>query len=241
MDLKAVMTHFWNERARDNPFHFIASDVVSYEQPDIPAFFASGEEQVRRFLMEANYIVRGDETMLEIGCGIGRMTRAFASLFSTVYGIDISPEMIAQGQYYLADYPNVHLSVASGTDLHQFGDASIDFCFSYLVFQHIPDPGITVGYIHEIGRVLKLGGIAYFQLATNAPSPLSRLRTHIRLRTRLRTYLRRTSCEAKTDSPAWRGSELHVTRLQNAIKAAGLALDRLSGLGTHYTWVLCHR
>jgi ubiquinone/menaquinone biosynthesis C-methylase UbiE len=65
------------------------------------------------FLTEIDYTPSNDATMLEIGCGIGRMTRAFASRFGTVYGIDISPEMIAQGQRYLADYPNAHLSFSN--------------------------------------------------------------------------------------------------------------------------------
>lgn len=30
-----------------------------------------------------------------------------------------------------------------------------DFCFSFIVFQHIPDKAVTLNYIREAGRVLK--------------------------------------------------------------------------------------
>jgi ubiquinone/menaquinone biosynthesis C-methylase UbiE len=164
------------------------------------------------------------------------MTRAFARRFGTVNAIDISPEMIDQGQSYLADCSNVHLSVSSGTDLRQFDNASIDFCFSYIVFQHIPDPTITLNYISEIGRVLKPGGIAYFQVNTDM-RPLNRLRRRLQLRNRLQRLLGGPNYI----SPAWAGSALRVDTLRQAIGTAGLKLERLTGVGTQYTWVLCQR
>lgn len=232
MDWTKVMTQFWDEKAQDNAAHFILTDV-SYKQPDMDAFFTSGEEDVHNFLAAIDYTPSSDATMLEIGCGIGRMTRAFAKRFGTVYGTDISSEMIAQGQGYMADYPHVHLSVSNGSDLHPFADASIDFCFSYIVFQHIPDSRITLRYISEMGRVLKPGGVAYFQVNTRRLK-FDRLRRRIKLQMRLRhrkggpNYL----------SPAWIGSSLRVDELRQATEAAGLRVERLMGEGTHYTWVL---
>lgn len=235
MDWTKVMAQFWDEKAHDNAAHYISTGV-SYDQPDMDVFFTSGEEDVSSMLTAIDYIPSRDATMLEIGCGIGRMTRAFAKHLGTVYGIDISPEMIAQGQSYMADYPNVHLSVCNGADLRSFADASMDFCFSYIVFQHIPDSRITARYISEMGRVLKPGGIAYFQVNTRLVA-FNRLRRWIKLQMRLRhrkggpNYL----------SPAWVGSSLRVNELRRAVEAAGLRVKRLMGVGTQYTWVLCQR
>lgn len=47
-----------------------------------------------------------------------------------------------------------------GTSLEPLADASADACFSQVVFQHIPDPEITLGYVAEMGRVLRPGGSA---------------------------------------------------------------------------------
>ena len=45
--------------------------------------------------------------------------------------------------------------------------ASVTACVSLVVFQHIPDPAITLGYIREIGRVLRPGGWAAFQVSND--------------------------------------------------------------------------
>lgn len=236
MDWTNVMNRFWDERAHENAAHFIATEVVSYEEPDMQAFFTSGEEDVDKFLTAIDYTPQHDAAMLEIGCGIGRMTHAFAERFGTVYGIDISAEMIAQGQRYLTCYPNVHLSVSSGTDLKPFANSSLDFCFSYIVFQHMPDSRITLNYIAEMGRVLKPGGMAYFQVNTRTLA-FGNLRRKLQLRMRLQhrkdgpNYI----------SPAWIGSTMTIGQIHEAVEAAGMRLEQITGAGTHYTWVLCQR
>ena len=44
---------------------------------------------------------------------------------------------------------------------------SVDGCFSHVVFQHIPDPPITLNYVREMGRVLRPGGWALFQVSND--------------------------------------------------------------------------
>ena len=46
--------------------------------------------------------------MAELGCGAGRMTRAFAPRFHSVIAIDISEEMQSRARELLSDYPNVN-------------------------------------------------------------------------------------------------------------------------------------
>lgn len=230
------MHQFWDAKAREHSLHFIASDVIALDSHDEATFFASGEEDVQKFLMEAHFTQCSEKTMLEIGCGIGRMTHAFASRFKTVVAIDISSEMIAQAQQQLASLPNVQLFVCNGTDLHDFPDESFDFVFSYITFQHIPDSQITLGYIHEIGRVLKKGGISYFQVNTKR-RPFARLRRNLRLRARIQRL------QGKGDyvSPAWSGSSLSVNMLYKAVRESGMQMLHLTGEGTQYTWVLAER
>jgi ubiquinone/menaquinone biosynthesis C-methylase UbiE len=237
----AVMARFWDANAREQPQHFIVSDLIGYDEPDEESFFASGERDVRTFLPQAGYEPTGQDRLLEIGCGIGRMTRAFAERFGSVCAIDISPEMIAQARHHLAGHPNVQLFESGGTDLREFADTSFDFCFSYIVFQHVPDPAITLRYIAEIGRVVKPHGRAYFQVNTVRPSLLARVRTSLRLHTRLDRLLRRRTVRTRYDSPAWRGSRLSPEQIRRALENAGLALLEMRGVGTLYTWVLAER
>ena len=50
------------------------------------------------------------------------------------------------------------------TELHQFPDQSFDFCYSFIVFQHIPDKKIVENYIREVSRILKPDCLFRFQV-----------------------------------------------------------------------------
>lgn len=241
IDQSRHMRNFWDARAHEDAAYFIKCDVPTDAGAiDMTTFFASGEEGVRHRLQEMGYQPTGKDLLLEIGCGMGRMTRAFAHSFGTVYGIDVSPEMIARAQTYLADCQNIHLSVGNGVDLAGFGDESFDLVFSALVFQHIPDPAITLGYIREIGRVLAPGGLAYFQVNTLSNLRALARRFVVRLLSLLPSHFRASWLNYAYE-PAWRGSRLTRKGCEQAIVEADLLLDWMNGVGTQYTWVRCHR
>jgi predicted SAM-dependent methyltransferase len=48
-------------------------------------------------------------------------------------------------------------------NLHIFTDNFFDFIYTYIVLQHIPSD-LTVGYLKEFIRILKVGGILMFQI-----------------------------------------------------------------------------
>ena len=101
---------------------------------------------------------------MEIGCGLGRITRPFAENFLEVHGVDVSAEMIERARQRLRDCPNVTLHLISGMDLSSLPDKHFDLAFSYLVFQHIPSRTVIQNYIREAARVLKPGGALKVQL-----------------------------------------------------------------------------
>ena len=63
----------------------------------------------RYFDEEVNFVRRelqGNEKVLEVGAGYGRIIREFAPFASGVVGIDISRESVELGQDYLKGYQN---------------------------------------------------------------------------------------------------------------------------------------
>jgi SAM-dependent methyltransferase len=94
------------------------------------------------------------KVLLEIGCGAGRMTRRFAELYGQVVALDVSDEMLRQGQANLADLDNVAWVLGSGADLHAIGDSSVDDVFSYITLQHLPDRAAVLRYVQDTGRAL---------------------------------------------------------------------------------------
>lgn len=101
--------------------------------------------------------------VLDLGCGIGRLTKLMASRCDEMTGVDFSPEMIEQAKTYLASIPNVKLFVNNGMDLSLFENSSFDFVYSMITLQHIPSLFVIENYIAEIARVLKPGGYTKLQ------------------------------------------------------------------------------
>jgi len=107
-------------------------------------------------------------TVLEIGCGSGRITRALAEVFGHVYAVDISGEMIRRAKESLRDVPNAHVFQNNGTDLKVLGKIRVDFAFSFIVFQHIPSRDVIRSYVSEVQRLLRPGRLFKFQVQGDA-------------------------------------------------------------------------
>ncbi|HXV14382.1 MAG TPA: methyltransferase domain-containing protein [Candidatus Krumholzibacteria bacterium] len=240
----ASMRDFWDQKARENAMYYISS-YRAYDQQDPAEFWKWGGILAEKFLGESGCRFTGEEAMLEIGCGVGRMTKYFAGRFRHVTALDVSPEMIRQAQENLAGIDNVRLDVGNGSDLTAYPDASFDFVFSYIVFQHIPDPRVTLTYLREAGRVLRPGGACYVQI--NTMPRVSPLR--VALRRWKRALLRRTSAPASSatsgprdlDHPAWQGSRVTMTDVTAALRTGRMRIENVQGEGTQYTWVLARR
>lgn len=165
MGLKATnsMRRDWNERARKHAFLYIASWRDNWNEE---AFFASGEADYER-LVEPIVARLGlapcEGVMAELGCGAGRMTRAFARRFASVTAIDISEEMQARAKGYLRESANVRWVLTDGVALRGVETGSMDFVFSYLVLQHYPSAELIAGSIKEMMRILRPAGAFLFQ------------------------------------------------------------------------------
>jgi ubiquinone/menaquinone biosynthesis C-methylase UbiE len=240
----ASMRDFWDEKARENAMYYISS-YRAYDQQDPAEFWKWGGILAEKFLGESGLRFTGEEAMLEIGCGVGRMTKYFAGRFRHVTGVDVSSEMIRQARENLAGLANVRLDVGNGSDLSIYDDASFDFVFSYIVFQHIPDPNVTLGYIGEAGRVLRPSGSFYFQV--NTMPRITPLRTALGKLKRALAGRRPVPADAAStgprdlDHPAWQGSRVTMTDVSSTVQAGGMTVVKVQGEGTQYTWVLARR
>jgi len=105
--------------------------------------------------------------ILEIGCGIGRMSEFFSENFKSLSAIDISSEMISLAKKRLHNKTNIFFKITDGKSV-PFTDSSLDFAFSFIVFQHIPSYDIIENLFLETNRVLKSGGLFKVQLRGKA-------------------------------------------------------------------------
>jgi SAM-dependent methyltransferase len=218
---------FWNARAREDAFHFV-DNRLEYRNPDTEQFWRDGERDLLTLLGELDLSLASTDSVVEIGCGLGRLTRAIAARAADVRALDVSPEMLARAREHNAHLATVTWLEGDGSSLGPVESSSADACVSHVVFQHIPDPAITLGYVREIGRVLRPGGWAAFQVS-NDPGVHSR-RPGLRERARALAG-RHPRGQAH---PNWRGSAIEIDALRAAAADGGMEVERLVGEGTQY-------
>ncbi|MHB1710034.1 MAG: class I SAM-dependent methyltransferase [Acidimicrobiales bacterium] len=229
------MRAYWDARARENAMFFIHTQL-DYRETDESEFWASGVGTLDRTLAMRGLAIGPTDRVVEIGCGMGRITRPLANRACRVVGLDVSAEMIERAQLALHDLPNVELRVGNGYDLEGVPDSSADVVYSFIVFQHIPDPAITYGYIREIGRVLAPGGWALFQVSElPAIHRADAYRKDRTARTRLRRLAGRQPKGCLTAE--WLGSAVTRVELLRAIEDGGLEFCGSVGDGTQYCFV----
>lgn len=162
----------WDTRARENPRKYV-------NWPDVPdeenAFFASGKADYDRYVtpfLKKMQFDPGDKSALEIGCGIGRIARWMSRDFAQYVGVDVSPEMVCRASSY--QLPRATFQVVSGGDLAGIANESVDFVWSFAVFQHVPDRTAIFNYFKETSRVLRRGGIFRLHMKGLWTLPLGR-------------------------------------------------------------------
>lgn len=228
------MAAFWDQRARENAAYYVDSRL-DYKHPDMAEFWAGGEAVAQRFWADLELPALGPtDTVVEVGCGLGRLTRPLAARAGRVLAFDVSEEMLRRAQRHNAHLENVSWLLGDGVSLRPAADGEADAVFSHVVFQHIPDPQVTLGYVREMGRVLRPGGWAAFQVS-NDP------RVH-RRRGRLTAAglaIRRLAGRAPTgqDHPAWLGSFVALPQVRDAAEQADLEVTRVVGEGTQFCLV----
>lgn len=225
---------FWDRRARENALYFV-DNQLDYRDSDPEAFWQGGEEELGRILGRVELEIDADEVVLDIGCGVGRMTRALAARAARVLAIDVSGEMLARAREQNAHLTCVEWLHGDGRSLRPIEDAAVDGCFSWVVFQHIPEPEITFGYLREMGRVLKPGGWAVFQVSTNPTVHRARPGLWQRLRGSLGVGPRGQA------DPAWLGSWVEVEALRRVLEESGLEVEAMLVPRTQFTTVRARR
>ena len=229
------MKRFWDERAGEDAYFFI-DDRLRYGDGDPERFWAEGRSTVDAVLERVGARVGPGDDVVEIGCGVGRLTRPLAADGRSVVALDVSERMIELAREHNPQLENVEWRVGDGESLAGVADASADVVFSHVVFQHIPDPRVTLGYVREMGRVLRPGGWAAFQVS-NDPE------VHRPRRRGLRDRLARLAGRAPKgqDSPEWLGSAVDLGELERAAADGGLEVERVDGAGTQFCFVLLRR
>ncbi len=109
------------------------------------------------------------DSVLDFGCGCGRVTRYWADFAGTVSGGDVSGKAI---EWCRANMPFAHFELNRLEPPLAFADESFDLVYALSVFTHLTDE-LQLAWRDELRRVLRPGGRLI--LTTHGRSYLPRL------------------------------------------------------------------
>jgi SAM-dependent methyltransferase len=211
----------WDERALQNPRFFVQSAKSEWDDAE---FFRSGEVNVANEVMPDIHRICGGSrsprelTMVEIGCGVGRMTRMLSALFGKVYAVDVSAGMINSARRALGDYRNIEFLLTDGKSLYPIPADTVDFVFTFIVLQHIPSKDVIKSYFHEAFRILKPGGVFKAQLNGAAEDP-----------------------QTQRVPDTWDGVRFSTQEMEDLASSSGFQMESITGCDTQYCWVFLRK
>ena len=216
----ALMKQDWDARARENAKWYINTVAVNQTDED---FFASGKADLTQWWLPEFREVLGEQNfsdlkILEIGCGIGRMTNSLAEIFSEVWAVDVSGAMIEQGKERFAHLDNIQWIESDGVNLEQIPDNYFDLGFSVYVYQHVPSKEVIAANIANVYQKIQPGG--FYLFLTNS-------------------VINNEYEEFAKDT--WTGATFTAPELRNLAVEIGAQLVRLSGAGTQYCWTVLRK
>jgi SAM-dependent methyltransferase len=215
-DLK-TSREFWEEKATENAAWYISS-YGSYHNRDMDSFWQSGNTIWADLKRETGYAPKPTDVVVDIGCGIGRLTRAMAQEVGHVYGFDISQNMLEEARKL--GLPNATFYETEGNSLRPLPDKSCDLVMAYNVLQHMPGTDVLGEYLREMARVSR--GIIAFTL-----SPRD-WKTYLLPLLRVRSWLRDGKGPRGTYKSEWTGIRPRKSTVR-ALSPVPLRLSLLHG------------
>lgn len=223
----------WDARARRDAFHYVETTLF---RGDVEGFFQLGEERVRLLLdpLLARLQLDAKQTLaVDLGCGLGRFSRAMAARFGRVLGCDVSSEMVLQARELnpARSHPNLFFAATDGLSI-PLGDGESGFAFSYEVFQHMPSRQVIRANLNEVARVLGADGYGFIHLHSGARTPLlSRARLGRYMPSNIRSVL---GLDPLAGDATFKGTPpLSRLEIRELCAAAGLTLTELLPDPTH--------
>ncbi len=160
----------WKQWGEVDPYYgVITDDKFRSDSLDDQArreFFETGQQSVDQVLQLCRKHIHANfapKSVLDYGCGVGRMAIAFARMAEHVIGVDVSEGMLAEAQANKTrlSIENIELLQIEGTKLPT--NKQFDLVHSYIVLQHInPSQGIEV--FQQLVAAILPGGVGAIQL-----------------------------------------------------------------------------
>lgn len=228
---QSASVEWWNKSLDEVGLHGMDKLVDSSGSWD--ALLQSGREDLARALSLTDMTTGRDRAVLEIGCGVGRLTAALADQFGRVLGVDVAPTLIEEAQRRNT-HENVSFEVCDGQRIRLSATASCDTVFSYEVLYYLNRQSLTT-YFEDAFTLLTSGGQLVFHLNMEP----------IRVTTRLSFLFRRAlyACGIKQFRgwPTGAGLKRYYHSeawLRQTLSRMGFRVERIVGPNLRQKWIV---
>jgi SAM-dependent methyltransferase len=162
----------WDDLATLDPrWAILSTRRYKFGRWDTAKFLLQGDREVQDLVARARSLGYPQEwrSVLDFGCGIGRLAPALSARFDAYYGVDLSPEMISRACELHSGSTNCRFLLNQDATLDQFQEQSFDVVYSRYVLQHLTDRSVMLSYLRSFVRLLRVGGLLVFQLPAHIP------------------------------------------------------------------------
>ncbi len=150
---KAWQGYFDHEIERARSSSILSTEILEED------WKVSGQAQVEECILP--YIDQAS-VVLEIACGLGRVSRFVAPQCKQLFCTDIIDNALEEARINLSGMQNIKYRKINGFDLKRFDRNQFDLVFSFGTFFHL-DFEVVVNYLIEIKRVLKPKGFCMLE------------------------------------------------------------------------------
>lgn len=158
-DVKQQAVQYWNRIAASSDAD--ARDAVLWRFRSERAFDEAGREDAAHLILP--FVSEGD-TVLDVGCGLGRLLKWAAGSCKRAIGVDVSKEMLEKARKRLSGLRNVELKRLPLSLRFPLSPKSVDFAYFYHVSEHL-DREDTFRILREMKRCLRPAGRCLVQFA----------------------------------------------------------------------------
>lgn len=144
-------------------------------------------DYLHRQALERGLDLQPRQRVLDLGCGVGRLSSWLARDERQVVGVDISPAMLSAAQRATASLNPSFVRYAD--EALPFTDNSFDRVVSVFVLQHVSDEGRLGALLAEVHRITRTGGrIAIIEQVRRRPGEVAGYIKHRTPQTYLRSF-----------------------------------------------------
>ena len=191
----------------------------------------TGRRDVRLALDATGMKTGPARTVLDLGCGMGRLSFALADHFGEVLGIDVSPSLIAEGERH-NDRPNVRFECGDGLGIKPQSIPEFDSVFSFEVL-YLLRPEILRPNLEDVFRILKPGGEFVFEMNVVPFSWKTRLSMQFR---NVLYAMGMKEWRGWPNAPGFRRYPHTIAGLSRMLREIGFQIERVISHNPKQTW-----